>query len=89
MNAREYFGLQDLTNLVLNQHGNINKHVVEFFNAALQPHDVFVTSLDLIQGLLVDLRVHDLWGRECEVTRDTQLKRIHHKQVDVHKQRVC
>lgn len=46
--------------LVFHQHGNINKHVMKFFDAAFQPHDVFVTSLNLIQGLLVDLGLCDL-----------------------------
>lgn len=55
--------------LVLNQHGDIDKHVMELFDAAFQPHDVFVTSLNLIQGLLVDLRVHDLGGAETKTDR--------------------
>lgn len=46
--------------LVLNQHGNINKHVMELLDAAFQSHNVFMTSFDLIQGLLVDFWVHDL-----------------------------
>lgn len=40
--------------LVLNQHGNVNKHVMELLDAAFQSHNVFVTSFDLVQGLLVD-----------------------------------
>lgn len=48
------------TYLVLDEHGNVHEHVVKLFDAALEPHDVFVTSLDLIQSLLVDLWVHDL-----------------------------
>lgn len=51
-----------LAYLVLDQHGNIDKHVVELFDATFQPHDVLVTSLNLIQGLLVDFRVHNLRG---------------------------
>lgn len=42
------------SNLVLDQHGDVDKHVVELFDAAFQSHDVFVASFDLIQGLLVD-----------------------------------
>lgn len=63
--------------LILNQHGDIDKHVMELFDAVFQPHDVFVTSFDLMQGLLVDLRVHDLrreGGRECVVKRRTENK---------------
>lgn len=50
--------------LILNQHGDVHKHVMELLDAALQPHDVFVSGFDLVQGLLVDLGVHDL-RRAC------------------------
>lgn len=46
--------------LVLNQHGNINKHVMELLDATFKSHNVFMTSFNLIQGLLVDFWVHDL-----------------------------
>lgn len=52
-----------LAYLILNQHGDIDKHIMKLFDAAFQPHDVLVASFDLIQGLLVDLGLHDL-GRE-------------------------
>lgn len=62
--------------LVLNQHGDVHKHVMELFDAAFQSHDVFVTSFNLIQGLLVDLRVHDLRreGVCCEGQKRRQRK---------------
>lgn len=46
--------------LILHQHGNVHKHVVKLLDAALQPHDVLVPSLDLAEGLLGNLRVNDL-----------------------------
>lgn len=52
------------TYLILDQHGDVHKHVMELLDAALQPHDVFVSGFDLVQGLLVDLGVHDL-SRAC------------------------
>lgn len=51
--------------LVFDDHGDVDEHVVQLLDAALQPHDVFVASLDLVQGLLVDLRVHYLGGKEA------------------------
>ena len=48
--------------LVLHQHGDVDKHVVQLLDAALQPHDVLVPPLDFTQRLLRDLRVHDLQG---------------------------
>ena len=46
--------------LVLHQHGDVHEHVVKLLDAALQPHDVLVPSLDLTEGLLGNLRVDDL-----------------------------
>lgn len=67
--------------LILNQHGDIDKHVMELLDAVFQPLDVFVTSFDLIQGLLVDLRVHDLrreggsvWSKEGTENKERQQK---------------
>ena len=54
--------------LVLNKHGDVHKHVMELLDAALQTHDVFVSRLDLIQSLLVDLRLGDLTWRQIENT---------------------
>lgn len=61
--------------LILNQHGDVNKHVMQLFDATFQSHDIFVTSLNLIQGLLVDLRVHDLWREGvCDETNTHKVK---------------
>lgn len=46
--------------LILHQHGDVHKHVMELLDAALQPHDVFVPTLNLAEGLLGDLGVNDL-----------------------------
>lgn len=46
--------------LILHQHGDVHKHVMKLLDAALQPHDVLVPSLDLTEGLLRNLRVNDL-----------------------------
>lgn len=53
--------------LVLHQHGNIYKHVMELLNAAFQPHDVFMTGFDFIQCLLVDLGL-------CDLQKETKTK---------------
>ena len=52
--------------LVLHQHGDVHKHVMELLDAALQTHDVFVSRLNLIQSLLVDLGLCDLTWRRIE-----------------------
>lgn len=46
--------------LILHQHGNVHKHVMELLDAALQPHDVLVPTLNLAEGLLGNLGVNDL-----------------------------
>lgn len=53
--------------LVFHQHGDINKHVMKLLDAAFQPHDVFVTGLDLVQGLLVNLGL-------CDLQKETETK---------------
>ena len=59
--------------LVLNQHGNIHKHVMELFDAAFQPHDILMTSLNLIESLLVDLRLRDLMkGKETDTNEENR-----------------
>lgn len=46
--------------LILHQHGDVHKHVMELLDAALQPHDILVPTLNLTEGLLGNLRVDDL-----------------------------
>lgn len=46
--------------LILHQHGDVHKHVMELLDAALQPHDVLVPTLNLAEGLLGNLGVNDL-----------------------------
>ena len=46
--------------LILHQHGDVHKHVMELLDAALQPHDVLVPTLNLTECLLGNLRVDDL-----------------------------
>lgn len=46
--------------LILHQHCDVHKHVMELFDAALQPHDVLVPTLNLAEGLLGNLGVDDL-----------------------------
>lgn len=46
--------------LILHQHGDVHKHVMELLDAALQPHNVLVPTLNLTEGLLGNLGVDDL-----------------------------
>lgn len=50
----------DVLYLAFHQHGNVNKHVVQLLDAALQTDDVFVSGFNFTQGLFGDARVHDL-----------------------------
>ena len=44
--------------LALHQHGHVQEHVVKLTDASLQFHDLRVSSLDLVEGLLGYLGVH-------------------------------
>ena len=46
--------------LIFHQHGDVHKHVMELLDAALQPYDVLVPTLNLAEGLLGNLGVNDL-----------------------------
>lgn len=61
MKGRQRHGGQvDGPYLALHQHGDVYKHVVQLFDAALQADDVLVSGFDLTQGLFGDAGVHDL-----------------------------
>lgn len=45
--------------LIFHQHGDVHKHVMELLDAALQPYDVLVPTLNLAEGLLGNLGVND------------------------------
>lgn len=51
---------QDVAYLALHQHGDVDKHVVQLLDAALQTDDVFVSGLDFAQRLFGNARVHNL-----------------------------
>lgn len=53
-------GQAEVPYLALHQHGDVYKHVVQLFDAALQADDVLVSGFDLTQGLFGDAGVHDL-----------------------------
>lgn len=54
-----------VTYLALDQHGHVNKHVMQLADAVFQLDDLGVSGLDLVQGLLGHLRVHfDLQGED-------------------------
>lgn len=57
---RRHGGQVDVPYLALHQHGDVYKHVVQLFDAALQADDVLVSRFDLTQGLFGDAGVHDL-----------------------------
>lgn len=75
-------GQVDMPYLALHQHGDVYKHVVELFDAALQADDVLVPGFNLTQGLFRDARVHDLcWTqRTGTVNTDAQQKHLWLKQ---------
>lgn len=47
------------SNLTLDEHGHVHKHVVQLSNTVLELHNVLVTRLDIGERLFGRLRVHD------------------------------
>lgn len=51
---------QEVLYLALHQHGDVDEHVVQLLDAALQTDDVFVSGFDFAQCLFGNSRVDNL-----------------------------